>query len=265
MPKITVFRGRDLLFTHYVDKDETIIGRSQEVDVPLDSAAASRRHARIRRQGRSYVIEDLGTKNGMFVNGTYTPMKVLKHGDSIEIAQHRLEWYRPKSELREEQELASAGAGGAYRMKASDLHKELDERQAGASDVVGALEGMQATAYVPPEALAKLRDAMALRRSAHLAFHAGGERRELPLDRERHVIGFEEGCDVRLPGKRYFGLFGGTAAELIAEGDGKVHRLRALSFWTPVKVDGKKVSDHVLKDGETFTVGGVKLRYRDQA
>jgi ABC-type multidrug transport system ATPase subunit/pSer/pThr/pTyr-binding forkhead associated (FHA) protein len=45
------------------------IGRSPENDLQLDYPTISRRHARISRTGERYVIEDLGSSNGTFVNG----------------------------------------------------------------------------------------------------------------------------------------------------------------------------------------------------
>jgi two-component system, cell cycle sensor histidine kinase and response regulator CckA len=58
------FGGRFIL------EDQAVIGRSPEVDVPVDHSEVSRRHARItRKDERSFVVEDLGSRNGTFVNG----------------------------------------------------------------------------------------------------------------------------------------------------------------------------------------------------
>jgi ABC-type multidrug transport system ATPase subunit/pSer/pThr/pTyr-binding forkhead associated (FHA) protein len=45
------------------------IGRSPENDLQLDYPTISRHHARISRSGERYVIEDMGSSNGTFVNG----------------------------------------------------------------------------------------------------------------------------------------------------------------------------------------------------
>jgi len=50
------------------DKD-LFIGRLPECDVQLVSNMVSRKHARVYRQGSDYLIEDLGSGNGTFVNG----------------------------------------------------------------------------------------------------------------------------------------------------------------------------------------------------
>ena len=49
---------------------ETIIGRSPECGIMLDSPTVSRRHARLVLDGDNYSLEDLQTRNGTFVNDT---------------------------------------------------------------------------------------------------------------------------------------------------------------------------------------------------
>ncbi|MDB6037634.1 MAG: rsbU 1 [Verrucomicrobiales bacterium] len=51
-----------------IETEETIIGRSTGVPVKLEGSNISRRHARILCKGSSYLIEDLGSSNGTFVN-----------------------------------------------------------------------------------------------------------------------------------------------------------------------------------------------------
>src|SRR4051794_40540589 len=61
------------------------IGR-EGCDVNLMDPEVSRRHAAIRDQGGSLAIEDLGSTNGTFVNGTrITSVTVLKDGDEVRL------------------------------------------------------------------------------------------------------------------------------------------------------------------------------------
>jgi pSer/pThr/pTyr-binding forkhead associated (FHA) protein len=63
-----------------------IAGRDQTADVRLESPRVSRRHARIAVRGRRVVIEDLGSKNGTFVNDTrLTGAAPLASGDHVRI------------------------------------------------------------------------------------------------------------------------------------------------------------------------------------
>jgi hypothetical protein len=65
----------------------TIIGRSDDCHVVVDDRQASRHHARITQTEDGYVLEDLASKNGTFLNGQpLTVPAVLKDGDEIGIA-----------------------------------------------------------------------------------------------------------------------------------------------------------------------------------
>ena len=73
--------------------DVTTIGRSEDNDVALPDRWISRHHAQIRRQdapsaGRDrYLVQDLGSKNGLFVNGARVTQPVLlQDGDQIQIS-----------------------------------------------------------------------------------------------------------------------------------------------------------------------------------
>src|SRR4051794_22494277 len=49
--------------------DSALIGRQPDAAVYLESLAVSRQHAQVLCQDGSYVVEDLGSSNGTFVNG----------------------------------------------------------------------------------------------------------------------------------------------------------------------------------------------------
>jgi hypothetical protein len=65
----------------------TVIGRNEDCHVVIDDRQASRHHARITQTEDGYVLEDLDSKNGTFLNGQLlTVPVVLKDGDVIGIA-----------------------------------------------------------------------------------------------------------------------------------------------------------------------------------
>jgi predicted DCC family thiol-disulfide oxidoreductase YuxK len=73
-------------------KTETTIGRSASCDVVLDSALVSRRHARILMSDAGLFIEDLGSRNGIIVNGTLVRGSArLSVGDRLRIGPEILE------------------------------------------------------------------------------------------------------------------------------------------------------------------------------
>lgn len=60
------------------------IGRSQNSDLVLDSLYASRRHAWVWQQGDRFIIEDLGSRHGTFIQGRrITAPRFLNEGDVI--------------------------------------------------------------------------------------------------------------------------------------------------------------------------------------
>ncbi|MBN1658188.1 MAG: FHA domain-containing protein, partial [Anaerolineae bacterium] len=66
------------------------IGRSRDNDVVVPDTRASRDHARIDYQQGSFVISDLGSANGVFVNGRRVQQHVLHDGDEVTIGDTRL-------------------------------------------------------------------------------------------------------------------------------------------------------------------------------
>jgi pSer/pThr/pTyr-binding forkhead associated (FHA) protein len=62
------------------------IGRHEECELPLPDDQASRRHARVVPTDAGYLLEDLGSTNGTFVNGErVAEPRLLSDGDRIEI------------------------------------------------------------------------------------------------------------------------------------------------------------------------------------
>ncbi len=68
----------------------TVIGRSRDCDLTLDDANVSRRHAEVRQEGGGFVLVDLGSTNGVKVNGRRTREAALQPGDEITIGTSRL-------------------------------------------------------------------------------------------------------------------------------------------------------------------------------
>lgn len=83
--RLIVLVGVDAGRIYTVGKEATI-GRSSEVDVRLMASHISRRHARIYLNAdNEYVIEDLKSCNGTFVNGISISSKTIRFGDKISL------------------------------------------------------------------------------------------------------------------------------------------------------------------------------------
>ena len=68
-----------------LDQRVVLIGRSQDCDIQLNDPNVSRRHAEIRQEETSYSIVDLGSTNGLEVNGKRVRQAKLEDGDLIVI------------------------------------------------------------------------------------------------------------------------------------------------------------------------------------
>ena len=68
-----------------------VLGRSRDCDVVLDDSNVSRRHAEVRPSGGSWIVRDLGSTNGVKVNGRHIEgAQSLKPGDRIELGTARI-------------------------------------------------------------------------------------------------------------------------------------------------------------------------------
>jgi ABC-type multidrug transport system ATPase subunit/pSer/pThr/pTyr-binding forkhead associated (FHA) protein len=73
--------------TMMMKAEETItIGRTMECDICLDTPTVSRHHARISKRDKVFTLEDLGSKNGTFVNDKPIKLVELIDGDIIRIS-----------------------------------------------------------------------------------------------------------------------------------------------------------------------------------
>lgn len=69
-----------------IEQRDCIIGRADGCDFVLAGKEVSRNHARVSFKGGRFVIKDLKSANGTFVNGNRVNCAVLKHGDEITIS-----------------------------------------------------------------------------------------------------------------------------------------------------------------------------------
>jgi two-component system, NtrC family, response regulator HydG len=78
---------------------DLLIGRDAEAPIRLNDPAVSRRHCLIRRQEGHYIVQDLGSHNGTYVNGVAVKEHVLKHGDKVAVSHAVLVYSADGSEV----------------------------------------------------------------------------------------------------------------------------------------------------------------------
>ncbi|HEY2964559.1 MAG TPA: sigma 54-interacting transcriptional regulator [Pyrinomonadaceae bacterium] len=84
-PRLAAITGKlkGTIFT--LDNDALVIGRETAANVCLADAAVSRRHSKIEKKDEGFVITDLESLNGTFVNDIPIRSRVLEHGDRVRI------------------------------------------------------------------------------------------------------------------------------------------------------------------------------------
>ena len=83
---VLVLSGSRVGSLFHLERAEMIVGRSQRADIAVDDDGVSRSHARLRREAESVWLEDLGSRNGTFVNGVRVrgPIR-LADGDKVQL------------------------------------------------------------------------------------------------------------------------------------------------------------------------------------
>ena len=81
---ITVLDGPDIGLEFTMNTPRIVIGR-RGADLNLNDRLISRRHVALEAAGGRFLLKDLGSTNGTFLNGSPVSMEFLKHGDEIQV------------------------------------------------------------------------------------------------------------------------------------------------------------------------------------
>jgi pSer/pThr/pTyr-binding forkhead associated (FHA) protein len=87
---LVVKRGPNAGSRFVLEHDKTEAGRHPESDIFLDDITVSRRHAEFVRHGGDYVVRDVGSLNGTYVNRERIDEGRLRNGDEVQIGKFRL-------------------------------------------------------------------------------------------------------------------------------------------------------------------------------
>ena len=90
---LVVRRGPNSGARFLLDSDVTTAGRHPESGIFLDDVTVSRRHAEFKRSGDRFVVRDVGSLNGTYVNRQRIDEATLSSGDEVQIGKYRLVYY----------------------------------------------------------------------------------------------------------------------------------------------------------------------------
>ncbi len=90
---LVVLRGPNAGARFLLDSDEVSTGRHPNSDIFLDDVTVSRKHATFRRVGDDFLVRDVGSLNGTYVNRERIDEVTLKTRDEVQIGKFRLVFY----------------------------------------------------------------------------------------------------------------------------------------------------------------------------
>jgi signal transduction histidine kinase len=85
LPSLFVIRGNDQGVRFDLEADRVTLGREASNTIQLHDREVSREHAELRREGDQFIVADLGSSNGTFVNGVRVRSQQLTTGDHVQI------------------------------------------------------------------------------------------------------------------------------------------------------------------------------------
>ncbi len=206
------------------------MGREPDNDIVVENLLVSGYHARIDPAGREYILTDLQSKNGTFVNGERVTSTKLKDGDQILVGKHTIVFTLSPEEIQEDQKLTEPTmfievAQGASEAEAQDPTPS----------------GLDSTA-------------ISAERPAVLSFLSGGGD-EYEIKKKLVKLGKGEEADVHIGG-----LFTPKVAATISRRPTGYHLTP--TGRAKVKVNDAQVgSSHRLREFDTIEIGPVKLQF----
>jgi pSer/pThr/pTyr-binding forkhead associated (FHA) protein len=212
-------------------KDSLTIGRKPENDIPVDNLAVSGFHARIDKTGGEYILTDLQSTNGTFVNDDKVTSHKLKHGDNIIIGKHVLLFVASGQERKAKEE------------EQMDLDKTMLLDTAKQRELLSKQK-------------APIAEAQKAEKIGVLSFIDGSDKGEIELSKKLTRIGKSENSEVRLSGM----FIGATSATVSKRPSG--YTISFAGGLAKLKVNGEIVKESVpLKDFDTIELGSYKFQF----
>ena len=114
---------------------EITLGRSPDCDLMLDDQNMSRRHCLIKRSWHGFTAQDLGSRNGVLVNGArIAEVRIIKDGDILQIGGIKLVFIDPPSRMLEQiggPDVQTVDVGAAMESEAESSAKDEQPEDGG--------------------------------------------------------------------------------------------------------------------------------------
>jgi pSer/pThr/pTyr-binding forkhead associated (FHA) protein len=217
-----------------VEKELVTIGRKSDNDIHIDNLAVSGHHARIFKAGDWFLVEDLDSLNGTFVNGKMIKESPLKNGDEILIGKHVLKFVSPDVATTSQPEaVLKKGVVGETMIIDSKVQQEMLAQMSKERVVTSTGEGV----------------------GRLVVLEGSADQKEYELTERVTSIGRDNSAKIRLKGffAPKFAAFLNRSKEgyFISPASGK-----------EIKVNEETISTRYrLQDGDVVRVAGLKMHF----
>jgi predicted component of type VI protein secretion system len=83
MAKVVVSFSGEFVGEYPLDRPASIVGRDATCDIQIDNLGVSRAHCQFVKRGDTYIVQDMNSANGTYVNGQKVGEHYLKDGDEV--------------------------------------------------------------------------------------------------------------------------------------------------------------------------------------
>jgi predicted component of type VI protein secretion system len=134
MAMVTVTFGGEKVGDYPLDKPAVVVGRDATCDIPIDNLGVSRTHCQFIRRGNTYILQDMNSANGTYVNGRKIGEHYLNDGDEILIGKHALTFRSVGTAILSPRPQSSTDLGPepmhTYMMEGDQIRERLAEMRA---------------------------------------------------------------------------------------------------------------------------------------
>jgi len=249
MKLILTLSGRTLEKYEF-DKESVKIGRNEDCDVTIDNLGVSRYHSEIITKEGFYVLRDLKSNNGTFVNGKRVESYNLNDGDEISIGKFTISFQgKPNISLPE----PAVPSGN----ETSDGEEPVGGEKPAANDGAGKDDFGGMTMQMDQKALAQLQREKSSRVRGYLVVEEGsGKKNNIFLEKSVFVIGKGEDSDIKVQG-----WSASRKVAVIFRDESGFRLIDVTHKGGAVSVNGKPVDDVRLGDNDEVRVLGKTMRF----
>ena len=231
MARLILMFNKQVVKEYPLLKESVTIGRNEDNTITIDNLAVSGYHARVDIAGPDFLLTDLQSTNGTFVNDKKILSHKLNHGDNVIVGKHVVLFVSAeKGKVEPESEEKKMDLDKTMMLD-TVKQKELLSKQKGAGTATKASDKMGVVSFIDKSELG-----------------------EIELTKKLTKIGKADTSEIKLSG-----LFMPATAATISK---RPSGYAISSTGGKLKINGEVVKDSVqLKDFDTIELGSYKFQF----